>query len=52
MLVEKDAVSEKYAPQRDRDVTVGASAVDVEALNWVPKEAGGVLASVHFTSSA
>ena len=34
-LVDKDIVSEKYAPERDREIPLGGA----EALNWVPKEA-------------
>lgn len=33
VLVDKDVVSEKYAPERDRAVSAG----DAEALHWVPK---------------
>ena len=36
VLVDKDVVSEKYPPERDRDVV---SKGDAEALHWVPKEA-------------
>jgi hypothetical protein len=36
VLVDKDIVSEKYAPERDRVVSPG----DAEALNWVPKARG------------
>lgn len=33
VLVDKDVVSERYAPERDRAVSAG----DAEALHWVPK---------------